>query len=428
MRHIPLFLCIALAASAQSGPDRVMSALQDRALADQAARLKTDDRIAMYEALGAAKPDNLHYRNLLAATFIQKVRETTDYSYLDRAAAVLQDVLSFDARNYEALRLRSEIELERHGFAKVAEYSRALTQLAPNDPWNWGTLGDSLIELGDYDGAADSYQKMVTLRPDLSSYNRAAYYRFLIGDMAAAIEIMQRAVGAGSSSPENTAWCLVELGHLYFKSGKIAEAEQAYSAALRLFPGYHPAEAGLGRTSAAAGNVPAAIEHYKKAQSATPLPDYAAALHDLLTLAGRKTEAGKQMALIDAIDRLGQAAREKANRNIAMIYADHDHNVGRALELAQAELSVRKDIYTHDALAWALYKNGKYAEAEAAMREALKMNTPEPMFYYHAGMIAHAAGKNADAARFLRKSLALNPKFDLRQSGLAEKALKELAS
>src|SRR5579863_9851722 len=99
-------------------PDRLMSALSDRAMADQAMRLKTDDRIAMYQSLVQAKPDDLHYHNLLAGSFIQKVRETTDFSYLDRASQILENVISLDSQNYEALRLRSEVELERHNFKK----------------------------------------------------------------------------------------------------------------------------------------------------------------------------------------------------------------------------------------------------------------------------------------------------------------------
>jgi len=410
------------------GSDRLTGALTDRALAEQITRLKTDDRIAVYQNMIATKPDDLHYQNLLAGGYIQKVRDTTDYSYLDRASAILDTVLASDGENYEALRLRSEVELERHNFAKVAEYSRQLTKFAPNDSWNWGTLGDALIELGDYDNAAEAYQRMVTIRPDLSSYNRAAWFHFLAGDMPGAIDIMKRAIGAGSVSPENIAWCAVELGHLYVKSGRLDEAEAAYSAAVKVFPGYHPGYAGLGRVEAARGNVKAAIEDYKRAQASTPLPDYAGALYDLYLADGNPKEAQKQMDLVDVIDKMGQAAKEKANRNLAIIYADHDHRVDRALELATAELDVRHDVYTYDALAWALYKNHKNAEAEKAIAIALKMGTPEPGFYYHAGMIAMANGKKKEAGEYLQKALDLNPHFDLRQVPIAQKTLKEMAA
>src|SRR5271169_3561160 len=126
--------------------DPSASAMAERVFTEQAARLKTDERIAMYGTMIQTKPENLHYQNLLAGSYIQKMRETTDFSYLDRAAQIVGNVISADSQNYEALRLRSEIELERHHFKQVAEYSRQLMSIAANDPWNWGTLGDALID------------------------------------------------------------------------------------------------------------------------------------------------------------------------------------------------------------------------------------------------------------------------------------------
>jgi len=111
-------------------------------------------------------------QNLLASAYIQKVRESTDFTYLDRASKIVDGVLSADAGNYEAMRLRSEIEMERHHFAQVREYSEALTKIASDDTWNWGTLGDSLMELGEYDQAGKAYQKMVALNSNQASYNR----------------------------------------------------------------------------------------------------------------------------------------------------------------------------------------------------------------------------------------------------------------
>ena len=96
---------------------------------------------------------------------------------------------------------------------------------------------------------------------------------------------------------------------------------------------------------------------------------------------------------------------------LAVNYADENRNLGRALELAQGELATRKDVYTYDALGWVLFRNGRQKEAEEASAKATALNTPEPMFLYHAGIIALAGGRTAEGEDLLRRALALNPNF-----------------
>ena len=416
----PIFLASAALAQDRAGADRLMQAYQDRVLTESTSSLKTDDHISMYQTLVKAQPDVLHYQNLLAGAYIQKVRETVDFSYLERAHQVLQNVLAQDPKNYEAQRLRTEIALERHDFHAAAQYSETLTQQAPNDSWNWGTLGDAQTELGNYDKAAEAYQKMMNIRPDLSSYNRAAYFRFLYGDVENGTKIMKMAIAAGSPMKENTAWCEVELGKMYLKTGKLKEAEDAFSSGLRNFANYHPALSGLAQVQASKHDWKSAIANMKRAQASVPMPDYAAALYDYYTALGDTKEAKKQKEMIEVIDQVGQAAQEKANRNIAIIFADHNWNPGRALELAQNELEVRGDVYTYDALAWALFKNKKYAEASEAIKKATRLGTPEPAFYYHAGMIENSLGHKDEARELLKKALELNPAFDQASATLKE--------
>ncbi len=387
---LSIFLFGACGLAQSSNADRILGALSDRSLAERVAGMSTDERIGMYSLMVKTKADDLHYQVLLAGAYIQKTRETTDYSYLERAASILDSVISADNTHYEARRLSIETQLERHLFAKAAESSRRLIKMDGADPWNWGTLGDALTEMGEYNEAAEAYQKMVTLRPDLASYNRASHFHFLFNDVPGAIDIMKKAIDAGSSSPENIAWCMVDLGNIYFKAGQYPEAAQNFTNALRTFRGYHPAYAGLGKTLAATGDVKGAIENYKRAQEITPLPDYAAALFDLYQTAGQPALAQKQMDLLDAIDRVSRATGETANRNLVFAFADHNIKLDRALELAKGELEFRRDIYSYDALAWALYKNHQYAEAQQYMEKALALKTPEPLFRKHAEAISQA--------------------------------------
>ncbi len=384
--------------------------------------ITTDDKISLYERWVAADPTNISNQTLLAGAYIQKTRETTDYGYLNRASKIIDKVLA-QKRDYEALRLRNLIELNLHHFSKVAEYARAMTRAAPTDPQNWGSLGDALLEMGQYDAAREAFEKMLAIRPNLFSYNRLAYYRFITGDVDGGIAMMTDAVKAGARYPENKAWCLVELGNMYFKTGRWPEAERAYADAIDTFPALHTAHAGLGSVQSAQGKLPQAIESYKKAQSITPMVQYAAALHDLYSATGKKAEAQQQADLVDVVAKLEEASNMKANRTLALVYANQDRNLPRALELAQADFEVRQDVYTYDALAWALYKNKRYEEAQRASAAALKLGAPEALFFYHAGMIANALGDGAGAKKQLEKALQLNAGFDFRQAAIARKTL-----
>ncbi|MEO7649747.1 MAG: tetratricopeptide repeat protein, partial [Bryobacteraceae bacterium] len=348
----------------------------ERSLDSQRSKLSIDQQIAAYQKMVAASPANARYQNQLASAYIQKVRESTDFSYLDRASKIVESVLSRDSGNYEAMRLRSAIELEKHQFASVAEYSGELVKLAPTDPWNWGTLGDSLMELGQYEKAGKAYDRMLALRADQSSYNRAAYHRFVTGDAKAAIEMMQLAIARGSGAPENTAWCLVELGTMQFKLGHLDDAQHAYEQALAAFPNYHAAFGGLGRVMGARDRIAEAIRYYTQARAGVPLPDYSAALHELYKRSGNAADAKKQLDLIDLVDKLDQATGEKTNRMLALVYANQSRRLDRAMELVQAELKVRQDVYTFDALAWVLFKMKKYEQAAEASAKALPLGTP----------------------------------------------------
>ncbi len=386
--------------------------ISPRTLGLQAANGRTDERIHSFEKSLANSPDSLALQSGLISAYLQKLRESGDGSYLDRASKLVDRMMAKEGGNSAALRFLNEIDMMRHDFKAVAERARDIAKFEPSDAANWGNLGDALMELGEYDAAGQAYTKMVALRPGLASYNRLAYMRFVTGDAQAGIELMRVAVESGSSVPENTAWCSAELGDMYFKIGKVGEAKEAYASALQLFPRLHRALAGLGRLQASEGRIEDAIHSYEQAQSIVPMVEYSGALEDLYAAAGMKSKARQQQDLTEAIDQLGRAAREKTNRTLALILADHGRGLPRALELMQAEIPVRGDVYTWDAYSWVLFKNGRVAEARAASLKALKMGTPEPAFYYHASKIASAARDEEAAREYSERVRSLNPKFD----------------
>jgi Flp pilus assembly protein TadD len=53
-----------------------------------------------------------------------------------------------------------------------------------------------------------------------------------------------------------------------------------------------------------------------------------------------------------------------------------------------------------DALGWAQYKNGQHAQAAISVGEALRKAPGEPLFLYHAAIIAYALGNTEQAREY----------------------------
>ena len=174
----------------------------------------------------------------------------------------------------------------------------------------FGLLGDALMEQGRYEEAGVAYRRMFDLGPNLFSYNRLGYHRFVTGKPAEAIQWMSQAVDAGAGGePEHLAWCLVEYADMLFKTGKTEQAIAAYSQSLKAFPKYHRARAALGMAKAAVGNTADAIRLLTEAENTVPYPEYAAALADLYRLTGNGTEAERQSKRVDAMVKIARGEK-----------------------------------------------------------------------------------------------------------------------
>lgn len=369
------------------------------------------------------EPEGARGYNLLAAAYMQKARETGDFSLNAKAEESLTRAEQSEPGGYEALKLRAKLLLTYHRFAEALETARRAQAINQRDHDNYGAMTDALVELGDYEGAVATAQTMVDLRPDTASYSRVSYLRELHGDSKGAVEAMRMAVeGASPKDPEGVAWCRVHLGDSLAREGKSAEAEREYDHALFNFPDYHLALAAKARARLAAGDTVAAEQFYRQAIERVPLPDYAAALGDLYTKLGRAEDARRQYELVEFVERTG-AQGGTYTRQLAAFWADHDTKLDEALAVARSEREVRKDIYTADLLAWCLYKKGQLAEAKASMDEALRLGTRDPKLLFHAGMIANASGDRSGGAKYLRQALTINPSFDVLQADAARRAL-----
>jgi len=385
-----------------------------------------DDEMLDYQQSVKNNPSDISLLNHLAYIYIRKVRQTVDFRFNTSAEKLLQQALVIDPKNYDSWLYLSIVYMARHNFELAR--TTALKALSINDSGSGalGILGDACYELGLYDHAAESYDKMGDLLPGSPYYARAASYRNLMGDSRGAIEIMNEAFEASDPRDlEDHAWYLLQLGNFSFDSGKISGAERFYRQSLELYPASYNTLAGLAKVCFAQGKTDEAISLYKKAIAIVPMPDFVAGLGDIYLSLGRTADAEKQYALVEYIGLISKINQEIYNRQIALFYADHDRKLGEALKLVEGEIQIRKDIYGYDALAWCLYKNGKIPEAMEAMTRALKLGTKDAKLFFHAGMI-YQKSKPASARKYLRAALNTNPSFHPIFSNEARETLRQL--
>ena len=388
---------------------------------------KADQRIIRAQQIIERSPGRAEGYNQLAAAYMQKARETSDFSFNAQASDAIKQSLAIETDNYDALKLRAKLELTYHRFADALETTRRAQTFRNDDHDVWGQVTDALVELGDYKGAVEAAQKMVDLRPDSSAYARVSYLRSLHGDTDGAIEAMMAAARSGNpNDPEGVAWCHVQLGNELLNAGKLQAAERQFDEALQIFPEHRLAIEGKGRARMAAGDLQGAAAIYEREQAKSPSADAAAVLGDLYTLAGKDDLARSQYQNFELLER-ENAELEKSYRHMINFWLDHEQNLSNSLTLATREYEVRKDIFTCDTLAWALFKNGKVQEAKTFINEALRTGTKDARINYHAGMIYKTLNLREKAIQHLRLGAAMNSAFNPTQAESAKQMLAALS-
>jgi len=383
----------------------------------------TDARIAAYQQLVRSHPKDSRGYDLLGDAYMQKVRETGDAGFYTRADGVYTKALQLNPRDPAAVTGAGTLAFSRHDFAAGLAYGQRARQLAPYSFEPLGVVVDAQVELGRYADAERSLQTMINLRPNLSSYARASYFRELHGDLGGAIDAMKLAVSASGGTPENVAYVQTLLGNLYFETGRLADARDAYGTALESFPRYVPAIAGQANVEAARGHYATAMRRYRGAIARLPLPQYVIALGELQQAAGKRPDYD----LVRAEERLLQANGVNTDVDLALFEANHG-SPAQAVSLARRAWAGAPSVRSADALGWALTSAGHPAQGLRWARRALVLGSRDPLFLYHAGMSAKAAGRAAVARAYLSESLALNPRFSPLYAPRAERALKELGA
>lgn len=364
------------------------------------------------------KPDDMKSALALASLYIQEGRNTGDHMYYNEAAMkYINRVLSVEQENFEALILKSLVELSQHHFVEGLQTAEKAKKINPYNSYVYGLVVDGNVEMGNYPAAIENLEKMVSIRPDLRSYSRISYIREIYGEKTAAIDAMKMAVDAGFPGEEGTEWARVQLGHLYEKAGDLKSAEMHYTISLQERPDYPYAIAGIGNIAMAKKDYSNAIEQYKKADALMADYGFKEKMAEVYLLTNQQAKAKEMLGAIrEELSKAGLQEEGGSNhhtdKELAFVYL-LENNPSMALKHAIAEYNRRPDnIEVAEMVAWAYFKNGEAQKAVSYLQTALKTGSKDPTLLSHAAIIYAELGDKAKAKIMLQEVVKTDPNIE----------------
>ncbi len=361
----------------------------------------------------------------LGLALLQRFRETGDPSLYPPAEAALLAARTLVPEDPLVLVGIGALQLGRHEFAEALATGRAALTEFPGDTTAQGIVVDALVELGQYDEAFQQAEALAAQRQDIATLSRLSYTLELRGDLDTALKAMEAAAASPGLAAENTAYVLALVGHLRRLTGDADGAAAAYAQALTLVRDHAPSLAGQGRLAVGAGDLETARARFERAAAVVPLPEYVIALGETLDAMGDTAGAKQQFDLARALIALSQANGVVVDVDLALFEADHG-DAAVALALAETAYAATPTVRAADARAWALHRLGRDREAAVLSEEALRLGSTDPLLQFHAGAIAAALGRTAEARGHLEAALAGDPGFSPAGAAEAQRLLDQL--
>jgi len=385
----------AMVDSVSAGTVSCATVLVPLSAADTHTASRTDQSIARYQQAVSRLSQSQHMLERLGWAFVARARESRDTGYYLLAEQVANCIDSTGADTSASQLLRGHVLHNLHRFSEAETLARHLVE--QRGTWfDYTLLGDVLVERGAINEAVEAYQTAVNQRPGPQVYARISQVRWLKGDLDGALEMMATAVRTTSTrTSESAAWMHVRLALLLMQANELSAADAVLSRALALQDGYSPALHLRGRLLLSQGRITDALPLLKRAVQADPLPEFRWTLYEALTVAGHDSAASEQKS------ELLRSGEIEDRRTFALFLATQGGDSQVALRLAMQELKLRKDVYTLDAVAWALSSTGLNKEAFAYSRRALIEGTQDARLFLHAGVIAARAGHRLQALELL---------------------------
>ena len=330
-------------------------------------------------------------RLTLAGLLYARSRSTGSQGDLAKAETLArQSATQRENRNSQAYALLASILMAQHKFASAREMASHAVAIDPDVPAHLALLGEVELELGDYESAAVHFRSIHVGTQQFTIGARLARWYELTGRIDLARQYLTRAIADVSLRDdlprEQVAWFHYRLGELELRAGRIAAAESAFTGGLKVHPDDVRILGGLARAALARGAADAAIQFGERATFIQLDPATLGTVSQAYAMRGNSVQATSyaQAMSVSALQQPGAI-----HRAWGLFLLDHGTARDRRTVLARAaeDLRMRKDVYGHDLMAWALFRNGRVDAAQREMQLALAQGTQDVLLDAHARAI-----------------------------------------
>jgi tetratricopeptide (TPR) repeat protein len=303
-----------------------------------------------------------------ARTHVAAGNDLLQRGLLDDAEREFRIVLGAEPNNQDALAGLGQVQVRRGQYSDAVPLLERATRVSSQMVSAFRTLGDAHLALGELDKAATSYRQAVALAPEDVGL-RLSLSRSLMeaSEYSEATSVCRQTLRYAKNAPDRGARIYCQLGEIYSREGKSAEAVSALYKAGEL----DPRNAEIARSLAAA-----ASRGGLYAEAAT-------ACQRVLQLSPLDVDAKKQLAWVNFkleryplsikhYEALGESLGTVDRYYLAQAYAK-TNKTDRAVELfrtvVRSDPQNYKGVYCN--MAYAYYDATRYPRAIEAAREGL---------------------------------------------------------
>ena len=356
-------------------------------------RATRDVQIKVWRQALDADPTSALVMGQLAAFHLQRAREGGSWDdYLKAEDFARRSLAKRTNRNAGTSATLISVLLAQHRFTDAREIAEDLVRREPDIPEYRAALGEVAMELGDDATADRMFRSVWANRSTLTIGARLARWLEINDHVPEARRLLiasrNDALARRDVASETKAWFALRIGDLELRSGHACAAETALLEGLTLEPDDPRLLAAMARVAASRRDYRDVISWGERAIGMQLDPGTLGLVGDAYAALGNTAKADEYFRTLEVAVSMQPGAYHRA---WSLYLLDHGLQVAQVLRKAQEELRDRRDVYGYDIVAWALEKSGRHGEAQQAMRQALRLHTPDPLLARHAEVIGVGA-------------------------------------